>query len=99
MWFVVLGCLLTLLKLAGVTAVAGWSWLWVLAPFAAAAVWWVIADATGLTKQREADKERARVAARRERHLDAMGLSFKKKKNGRSVVGKPRVETDDDATR
>ena len=98
MWFVVIGCLLTVLKLAGVSPVAQWSWLWVLLPFGAAVVWWFIADASGLTKQRESDKERERVAARRERHLDAMGLSFKKK-NGRSVVGKPRVQTDDDAKR
>ncbi|WP_395703532.1 TIGR04438 family Trp-rich protein [Aquabacterium sp.] len=94
MWFVVLGCLLSLLKLAGLTRVADWGWLWVLSPFAVAAIWWLIADAIGLTKQREADKERERVAARRERHLENMGLSFKNKRRG-STPGKPRVPTDE----
>lgn len=91
MWFVALGCLLVLLKWADLTAVAGWSWWIVLAPFAAAAIWWIIADATGYTKAREAEREDRRVTARRERHLDNMGLSFKRRG---STTGKARVPTD-----
>ncbi|NRF69995.1 TIGR04438 family Trp-rich protein [Aquincola sp. S2] len=93
MWFVAVGCLLVLLKWADLTPVANWGWLWVLSPFAAAAVWWIIADATGFTKQRESDKEQRRVEARRERHLDNMGLNLKKRRGG--TTGKPRVPTDD----
>ncbi|NUP85133.1 MAG: TIGR04438 family Trp-rich protein [Burkholderiaceae bacterium] len=91
MWFVVIGCLLVLLKIAGVTFVADWNWLLVLAPFALAAIWWVVADATGYTKRREAEREDERVRARRERHLDNMGLNLKR---GRPT-GKPRVPSDD----
>jgi small Trp-rich protein len=62
MWFVALGCILVLLKWAGLTVVAGWSWWIVLAPFALAAIWWIIADATGYTKARQAEREDRRVA-------------------------------------
>ena len=91
MWFVGLGCLLVLLKWADLTAVAGWSWWIVLAPFAAAAIWWIIADATGYTKARESEREDRRVAERRERHLENMGLSFKRRG---STPGKARVPTE-----
>ncbi|HSW04253.1 TIGR04438 family Trp-rich protein [Aquabacterium sp.] len=94
MWFIAIGCLLLLLKLAGLTVVATWPWWWIWIPFGLAALWWFIADASGLTKQREADKETARTEARRERHLDNMGLSFKKRRGG-STPGKPRVPTDE----
>lgn len=87
MWFVALGCLFVLLKWAGLTVVAAWSWWWVLLPFLLAAVWWVVADATGYTKAREAEREERRVAARRERHLDNVGLNLKR---GRSSGNKPR---------
>lgn len=91
MWFVVLGCLLVLLKWADLTGAAQWSWWVVLSPFALAAIWWIIADKTGYTKAREAEREKRRVDARRERHLDNMGLNLKR---GRSS-GKPRLPTDD----
>jgi small Trp-rich protein len=91
MWFVGLGCILVLLKWAELTAVATWSWWIVLTPFAAAAVWWIVADATGYTKAREAEREERRVAARRERHLDNLGLNIKRRG---STPGKARVPTD-----
>lgn len=95
MWFVGIGCLLLALKLAGLTRVAELSWFWVLLPFGLAAVWWFIADKSGLTKQRESDRERRRVEERRERHLENMGLLFKRKGGRGSAVGKPRVPTDE----
>jgi small Trp-rich protein len=94
MWFLGIGCLLLLLKLAGLTVVATWSWVWIWTPFGLAALWWFIADTSGLTKQREVEKERVRVKARRERHLDNMGLNFKKRRDG-STPGKSRAPTDD----
>ncbi|MBI5257236.1 MAG: TIGR04438 family Trp-rich protein [Burkholderiales bacterium] len=86
MWFIAIGCLFVALKLADLTMVAQWSWLWILLPFGLAAVWWFIADQTGLTKQREAEREARRVADRRERHLENMGLSFKRRHG--SATGK-----------
>jgi small Trp-rich protein len=74
MAFVVIGCLLVVLKLLGLGAVGDWSWWSVLAPFVLAAIWWTISDATGSTKRRAMAREEKRVAARRERHLKAMGL-------------------------
>ena len=40
MWLVAVGVLAVVLKLAGIGFVAGLAWWWVLAPFAAAALWW-----------------------------------------------------------
>ena len=56
MWFVAIGCVLIAIKLVGVTAIAAWSWWWILSPFAAAAVWWLIADATGDTQRRAMER-------------------------------------------
>ena len=75
MWFVALGVVATLLKLFGVSRVAGWEWWVVLSPFAAAAIWWTIADATGLTRRAAALRQERKVQRRRDSHLAAMGLS------------------------
>ena len=64
------------LKLAELGPVGDWSWWIVLAPFALAAAWWAIADATGDTQRRAIERDRKRVAERRERHLKAMGLDL-----------------------
>jgi small Trp-rich protein len=78
MWFAVLGVMLLVLKLAAIGPLATWSWWVVLAPFAAAAVWWHVADSMGIT-QRAAVKRQARlVARRREERLDALGLRSRK---------------------
>ena len=75
MWFVALGVVATLLKLFGVWRVAGWEWWVVLSPFAAAAIWWTIADATGFTRRAAARRQDRKVQRRRDSHLAAMGLS------------------------
>lgn len=73
MWLVVLGTLLTLLKLFDIALVET-SWLWVLSPFAGAVAWWAWADATGYTKRRAMDKMDAKKEARRRKHLGDMGM-------------------------
>jgi small Trp-rich protein len=84
MWFVALGCLLGLAKLAEFGPVAAWSWWVVLSPFAVAAAWWTIADSTGLTQRRAMDRAAEKTAERRERHLKDMGLdTFERPKDGR----------------
>ena len=83
MWFVALGCLLGLAKLAEFGPVASWSWWLVLSPFALAAAWWVFADSTGLTQQRAMDRAAEKTAERRRRHLEDMGLGgFERPKDG-----------------
>jgi small Trp-rich protein len=80
MWLVLLGVLLIALKLADVGFVADWSWWAVLSPFAAAAVWWAYADASGLTKRREMNKLDDRKSERRRKNLAALGIERDRQK-------------------
>jgi small Trp-rich protein len=70
MLFVMLGVLLVALKLLEISLPGSWSWWLVLSPFAAALVWWKVADLTGYT-QRQAMKAMDRKKA--ERRLQALG--------------------------
>ncbi len=74
MWLVVVGVLLVGLKLLGLGFFAGWSWWVVLAPFALAALWWKVADATGITQRHAMAREDARAAQRREAQFAALGM-------------------------
>ena len=75
MLFVIVGVLLLLAKLADVGPTAAWPWWGVLLPFGAAAVWWIIADGTGLTRKKAMDKMEAKKQERRRRNLAALGLT------------------------
>ena len=74
MYFVVIGVLLLVMKVAEFGVVAEWSWWGILSPFAAAVVWWAWADATGYTKRREMDKMDARQVKRRQENLAKLGM-------------------------
>jgi small Trp-rich protein len=74
MWLVVLGVGLSVLKLAGLTIVAAWPWWVVLLPFALAAAWWLIADATGITQRQAMEREARRAAQRREAQFESLGM-------------------------
>lgn len=74
MWLVVLGLVLVGLKLLAVGFFAAWSWWVVLAPFALAAVWWKLADATGITQRKAMQREDARAARRREAQFESLGM-------------------------
>ena len=74
MWFVVLGVVLLVLKLAGVGGAGAWSWWLVLAPFGAAALWWQVADSAGWTQRAAMRRQQQRVQRRRDERLDALGL-------------------------
>jgi small Trp-rich protein len=78
MWFVVIGCLLLAMKLAEYGFAAAWSWGWILLPFGLAVAWWSFADSVGLTKQREMDKLEERKHERRRRHMEALGLNWRR---------------------
>jgi small Trp-rich protein len=80
MWFLIAGLLLGLLYLGDVSPVASWHWGWILLPFGLAAVWWAIADSTGLTQRRAIDRMEARKVARRERDMEALGLNVRREK-------------------
>ncbi len=87
---VIIGVLLLLAKVADVGPTAGWAWWWVLSPFAAAAVWWAISDATGITQRRAMRKMDERKAQRRERAMAQLGLDTRRK----GVVDKARSEAE-----
>lgn len=75
MFFVIVGTILLILKLAEIGPVADWSWLWILLPFGLAVAWWMYADSTGLTQRRAIRKMEERKVARRERDIVALGMS------------------------
>jgi small Trp-rich protein len=83
MFFVVLGILLGLMKIADYGPVATWSWWAVLWPWAAAVLWWAWADATGYTKRREMDKMDDRVAKRRADNLANLGMDARGRRHKR----------------
>jgi small Trp-rich protein len=85
MWFIVLGVLLIVMKLADFGAVAAWSWWVVLAPFGLAALWWAYSDASGLTKRREMDKLDDKKRERRRKALDALGIDRESQKRGEAA--------------
>ncbi len=78
MWFVVIGCVLLMMKLTDFGFAAELSWLWILAPFGLAVLWWSFADGVGLTKQREMDKLEERKHERRRKHMEALGLNWRR---------------------
>ncbi len=91
MGFVLVGVLLLLLKLVATGPVANWSWWVVLAPFAAAAIWWQFADSVGITQRAAAEREGRRVARRREERLAALGLRPGKSGSGTARAGRDGV--------
>ncbi len=75
---VFIGVLLLLAKMADFGPTAAWSWWIVLSPFAAATIWWAIADSTGITQRRAMRKMDERKAARREKAMESLGLDHKR---------------------
>lgn len=75
MAFLLLGIVLLAMKLAEFGPVAAWSWWWVLLPFGLATAWWGFVDVSGLTQRRAMDKMDQIKAERRNRNLEALGLS------------------------
>lgn len=77
---VVIGLLLLAAKLAEFGPFARWSWWFILAPFAVAALWWRFADASGLTKRRAMEKMEARKKERRDKAMEALGLNTRRQR-------------------
>lgn len=93
MAFLLLGLALLAMKAAEFGPVAGWSWWVVLAPFGLAVAWWSFADSTGLTQKRAIDKMEKRKADRRQRDMDALGLTPKRDKQVRKAQATARRDT------
>jgi len=69
--------------------VAQWNWeftgdLWrFVTPFLLALAWWAWADASGMTRRREMERDAERKAERRRRNISAMGLGPDAARGGR----------------
>lgn len=74
MWFMGIGVVMLLLKLADVAPLSHMPWWGVAVPFGLAAVWWAIADTFGFTQRRAMAEDAERVRKRRDRHYEAMGM-------------------------
>jgi small Trp-rich protein len=89
MLFVIVGVILVGLNLAGIGPVAQWNWeftgdLWrFVTPFLLALAWWAWADASGMTRRREMERDAERKAERRRRNISAMGLGPDAARGGR----------------
>lgn len=85
MWFVAIGVAMLVMNLAGIGPIGEWQWGWsekgplVLVPFGLAAVWWLWADWSGLTKRKAMQKIEDKRESRRQKALDALGLQSTKK--------------------
>lgn len=69
MYLLGLGIILVALKALGVAPVAEWSWWGVLLPFPLTSLWWTVADLSGYTKKRAAEREEARRLRRMRSHI------------------------------
>lgn len=90
MAFLLLGLALLAMKAASFGPVADWSWFVVLAPFGLAVLWWSFADSTGLTQRRAMDKMDKRKAERRQRDMEALGLTTQRDKQVRRAQASAR---------
>ena len=79
MYFLGIGLVLLLLKYLEIGPVAAWSWIWVLAPFGLAAVWWAYADWSGYSKKKAMDRMDKRKQDRIDKQRVSMGLPPKKR--------------------
>jgi small Trp-rich protein len=75
MYLVGLGLILAVMKFMAFGPVADWSWLLVLSPFAAAIVWWKIADGSGLTAKKAMEHEEQIRQNRLNRNRSNLGSS------------------------
>ena len=74
MALMIVGVVLLALKLLGLGPVAGWSWWWVVLPFALAALYWQLADSAGWTQRAAMRRADEKVKRRRDERLGALGM-------------------------
>lgn len=90
MAFLLLGLALLGLKIAEIGPVATLSWWLVLAPFALAVAWWGFADSSGLTQRRAIEKMERRKVERRQRDMEALGMTTHRDKQARRAQASDR---------
>jgi small Trp-rich protein len=80
MWFIAIGVLGIVLKLAGFGIVEKLTWPWILSPFALAVVWWAWSDSSGRTTRLAMDRLEQRKEARRQKQMVALGRDEPKRR-------------------
>jgi len=91
--FVIVGAILLGMKIFEIGPVAEWPWWAILTPFGLAVAWWVYADTSGLTQRRAMRRMEERKIARRERDMEALGLTIqsdRRKRAARSAADEAR---------
>jgi small Trp-rich protein len=86
MWLVVGGVVLVLLWFLEIGPLASLAWGWLCVPFVLAVVWWSVADSMGLTQRAAVRKLEARKIARRQRDMEALGLTARREKRSIKVL-------------
>ena len=86
MWFVVGGVMLVLLWFLAIAPLAHLAWGWLCVPFILAVVWWSIADSIGYTQRTVIRKLEERKISRRERDMEALGLTTRREKRSIKVL-------------
>ncbi len=95
---VVIGVLLLIAHVADFGPFGHWPWWAIGLPFAGAVVWWSFADNSGWTQRRVMNKMERKKAERREKAMDALGLSSRRERHAtrsredtarRNSAGKP----------
>lgn len=78
MILVLIGCAMLVLWYADIGPFGRLDWWWPLLPFALAALWWAIQDATGMTQRKAIQRMEDRKVKRRERDMEALGLNTRR---------------------
>ena len=72
MYLLLIAVLLTVLKYMEIAPVADWSWWVIIGVYAATAVWWQVADATGYSKRKSMEREEKIRQDRLQRNSDRL---------------------------
>ena len=80
MYLLLVAVILTVLKYMEIAPVAGWSWWLIIGVYAATAVWWQVADATGYSKRKSMEREEQIRKDRQQRNSDRLKQSNQKRK-------------------
>ena len=78
---VFVGVLLLIGRIAELGPLASLPWWAVALPFVIAVLWWQFADSSGWTQRRVMDKMERKKVERREKAMDALGLSSRRERH------------------
>jgi small Trp-rich protein len=80
MYLLLVAVILTVLKYIEIDPVAQWSWWVIIGVYAATAVWWQVADATGYSRRKSMEKEDQIKKDRHQRNSDRLKQTNNRRK-------------------